>query len=76
MAILKIILVVALLMGMMIILLSIGRLSSDSFHGESDNLDDFRREVEEDEDVIGSSNIFRSLIGAPYRSSRGSSKKD
>lgn len=76
MAILKIILVIALLMGMMIVLLSIGRLSSDSFHGEAENMDDFRREVDEKEDVIGSSNIFRSLIGASCRSSRGSNKKN
>lgn len=76
MAIFKIILVVALLMGMMIVLLSIGKLSSDSFHGESDNMDDFRREVDEKEDVIGSANIFRSLIGAPCRSSRRINKKD
>lgn len=76
MAILKIILVVALLMGMMIILLSIGRLSADSFHGEAEDMDDFRREVDEKDDVIGASNIFRALIGSPVRNTRNSSKKN
>ena len=76
MTILKIILVVGLLMGMIVVLLSIGRLSSDSFLGEAGDMDDFRREVDEKEDVIGSSNIFRSLIGAPSRGSRRVNKKD
>lgn len=74
MAILKLILVVVLIAGMMIILLSIGHLSSGTFHHDADSIDDYRREVDEEESVIGKSSAFRSLVKVHDETSRRTSK--
>lgn len=72
----KVILVILLLISMVVILLGIGHLNNASFHHNDDGeIDDFRREVDEKDDVIGSANVFRNLLGAQYRDQRGSSKK-
>ncbi|MBD5303855.1 MAG: hypothetical protein K2G53_03835 [Muribaculaceae bacterium] len=74
MAVLKIILVAMLLATMMLILLSIGHLSHGTFHHDADDLDDLRREVDEEESVIGRGNIFRTLVGSYRRSARNAGK--
>lgn len=74
MAILKFILVVALLAGMVLVLLSIGHLSAGTFHHDSDDLDNLRREVDEEEDVIGKASAFHSFVSGRDRGTRRASK--
>ena len=74
MAILKFILVVALLAGMVLVLLSIGHLSAGTFHHDNDDIDNLRREVDEDENVIGKASAFHSLVSGKDRPSRRMSK--
>lgn len=56
-----------LMVAMTVILLGIGHLTSGSFQSDNSDLDAFRREVWDKDDVIGQASVFRSFVDRQRR---------
>ena len=62
-ALLKLLLVVLILIGMVMVLLGINHLSSGNLGSNEDDTAEFRKEVKEDEEVMGRHSAFRQFLG-------------
>lgn len=66
-ALLKILLVVLILVGMVMVLLGINHLSSGHPGDSEDDTAEFRKEVRDDEEVMGRHNAFRQFLNQSHK---------
>ena len=72
MAFVKTLLIIVILSVMVIILLGIGHFFSDQFHTGMDDTDELRRDIAENDDVIGEKSVFHDLVDKSTATPKGS----